>query len=231
MGNLRFDLDNKKQNLSGLGKSSFSNFFIRRRISDPFKPLDSLQKKVGFNFFFFEKRWILNALEPKNPKHDLKINLWIFNLKNITKRITELNQSFSKRGDRPLSDDDLDWDGWPSDWPLWAQKQPQSDNCWKKWPEGRNYNGPQFWYHWGQPVLFKEGRLTPFRWWPWIWRVTFGLTSMSAEVTLTFCQIKGPRLRLWRSPLRPKRSNRRSHVQNEVIFRNGTIFSVQNILG
>ena len=47
MGDLQIDLDNKKQNLSGLGKSSFSNFFIRRDFSDPSKALDSLGKKVG----------------------------------------------------------------------------------------------------------------------------------------------------------------------------------------
>ena len=44
MGDLQIDLDNKKQNFSGLGKSSFSNFFIRRDFSDPSKALDSLGK-------------------------------------------------------------------------------------------------------------------------------------------------------------------------------------------
>ena len=47
MGDLQIDLDNKKQNLSGLGKSSFANFFIKRDSSDPSKALDSLGKKSG----------------------------------------------------------------------------------------------------------------------------------------------------------------------------------------
>ena len=47
MGDLQIDVDNKKQNLSGLGKSSFANFFIRRDSSDPSKALDSLGKKSG----------------------------------------------------------------------------------------------------------------------------------------------------------------------------------------
>ena len=41
-----FDLYNKKK-ISGLGKSSFANFFTRRYSSDPSKALDSLEKKVG----------------------------------------------------------------------------------------------------------------------------------------------------------------------------------------
>ena len=44
---LNFDLYNKKQNFSGLGKTSFANFFTRRGSSDPSKALDSLGKKVG----------------------------------------------------------------------------------------------------------------------------------------------------------------------------------------
>ena len=59
----RLTLITKKQNLSGLGKSSFSNFFIRRDSSDPSKALDSLGKKSGQKKKI-EIGWILSALGP-----------------------------------------------------------------------------------------------------------------------------------------------------------------------
>ena len=104
----KFDLDNKNKNfwVSEKGVSLF--FLLNEIIRIRFDHLVEEEKKVGFKKKIFDFRPLLSALEPKNTQNQLKNALRIFNLINIKKRAKDLNQYFSKRGGRPLSDGDLD---------------------------------------------------------------------------------------------------------------------------
>ena len=86
MGDLQIDLDNKKQNFSGLGKSSFSNFFIRRDFSDPSKALDSLGKNDSwFGGRFWNSMNIERARANPNFEQLLRANHVLQVYQNINK--------------------------------------------------------------------------------------------------------------------------------------------------